>query len=116
MPNPTLYASGTQTCVINTEHFLSSPNVAATFEIKVDTANLDDGDSLTIRIYKMVLTGGTARVQYKQTYLGIQDEDDLIKVSPPIGNDLAETNALRFSIKQTSGTGRDIPWAVLKYT
>jgi hypothetical protein len=115
MANPTLFASGTQSCTVTTEHFLSSPNAAGTFEIKIDTINMAEGDTLEVRCYKMVLTGGTTRVCYKESYTGAQLADDLIKVSPPMGNDLAEANAIRFSIKQTTGTSRAVPWAVLQY-
>jgi hypothetical protein len=111
----TAYASGTQTCAIGTEHFLSSPNVAGTFTLHLDTNAMQAADVLEVRIYQMVLTGGTARVAYYATFIGVQPTDDKIKISVPISSDLAESNALRFSIKQTFGTGRSIPWKVLTY-
>lgn len=111
----TAYASGTQTCTIGTEHFLSSPNVAGTFTLHLDTNAMQASDVLEVRIYQMILTGGTQRVAYYAVVQGAQLADDLIKISVPISNDLAESNALRFSIKQTFGTGRAIPWKVLTY-
>ena len=111
----TAYASGTQTAVIGTEHFLSSPNVAGTFTLHVDTVNLAAGDLLELRVYQIVLTGGTARVAYFAAFADAQATDDLIKISVPVSNELTDTNALRFSLKQTSGTGRDFAWKVLKY-
>lgn len=111
----TAYASGTQTCTIGTEHFLSSPNVAGTYTLHLDTNAMAAGDVLEVRIYQMVLTGGTQRVAYFVSYFGAQLTDDKIKISVPISNELTDTNALWFSIKQTYGTGRAIPWKVLTY-
>lgn len=111
----TAFASGTQTATVTTEHFLSSPNEAGTFTLHVDTNAMVAGDSLELRIYQMVLTGGTQRVAYYQRYDGPQPADDKIKISVPISNELTDTNSLRFSLKQTVGTSRDFPWKVLKY-
>jgi hypothetical protein len=49
-------------------------------------------------------------------FSGAQDADDLIAVSMPISNDITDANALRFSLKQTFGTGRAFPWKVLKHS
>ncbi len=111
----TAYASGTQSATVTTEHFLSSPNVAGTFTLHVDTVNMVAGDVLELRVYQMVLTGGTQRVAYYARYEGAQPTDDLIKISVPISNELTDTNSLRFSLKQTYGTSRNFPWKVLKY-
>lgn len=111
----TAHATGTQTATLTTEHFLSSPNVAGTFTLHVDTVNMAAGDVVEFRIYQMVLTGGTARVAYLARYADAQPTDDMIKISVPISNELTDTNALRFSLKQTVGTGRDYLWKVLKY-
>lgn len=111
----TAYASGTQSATVTTEHFLTSPNVAGTFTLHVDTINMAAGDVVELRIYQMVLTAGTQRVAYYQMFEGVQPADDLIKISVPISNELTDTNALRFSLKQTLGTTRNFPWKVLKY-
>jgi hypothetical protein len=111
----TAHASGTQTATVGTEHFLTSPNVAGTFTLHVDAAAMAAGDVLEIRVWQMVLTGGTQRVVYYQRYDGAQATDDLIKISIPVSNELTDANALRFSLKQTAGTGRAFPWKVLKY-
>ena len=111
----TAYATGTQVAVIDTEHFLSSPDVAGTFTLHVDADEMVAGDLLELRIYQMVLTGGTARVVYYEAFYDAQPADDKIKISVPVSNELAEANALRFSLKQVAGTGRSYPWKVLKY-
>jgi hypothetical protein len=111
----TAYASGTQSATVTTEHFLSSPNIAGTFTLHVDTVNMVSGDVVELRAYQMVLTGGTQRVAYYTRIEGLQPTDDIIKISVPISNELTDTNSLRFSLKQTEGTSRNFPWKVLKY-
>lgn len=111
----TAHASGTQTATIGTEHFLTSPNVAGVFELVLDLNAMATGDVLEVRGYQMTLTAGTARVALAQTFFDAQPADGKIAVSEPLSNELTDTNALRFSIKQTRGTGRSIPWKVLKH-
>lgn len=111
----TAHAVGSQTATLTTEHFLASPDEVGTFTLHVDTINMAAGDVVELRVYQMVLTAGTQRVAYYQMYEGVQPADDLIKISVPISNELTDTNALRFSLKQTVGTGRVYPWKVLKY-
>lgn len=112
----TNYASGTQTAVVETEHILSAVNVVGTFTFHVDTVNMVDRDILELRIYQIILTGGTSRVAYITTFYGTQIDDDKIKISVPVSNELTDDNALKFTLKQTFGAaGRDFPWKVLKY-
>lgn len=111
----TAHASGTRAATVGTEHFESSPNIAGTFTFHVDLVNMVAGDTVELRVYQMILTGGTQRVAYFKSYTGAQPTDDLIAISVPISNELTDTNALRFSIKQTAGTSRNFPWKVLKY-
>lgn len=108
---------GTQTASIGTEHFLASVNVAGVFTFHVDLVNMVAGDYLELRVYQMVLTGGTQRVAYIETFQGgeVATREDKIVISVPISNELTDTNSLRFSIKQTLGTGRNFPWKVLKH-
>lgn len=113
----TAYAFATQTASGGgVEDFLTSPNVAGTFTLHVDTVNMVAGDVVELRAYQMVLTGGTTRVAYYARFEGAQPTSDLIKISVPISNELTDTNALRFSLTQ-SGAGSDkaFPWKVLMY-
>jgi hypothetical protein len=112
----TAFASGTQSATVTTEHFLTSPNEAGTYTLHVDLVNMAAGDYVELRIYQMVLTGGTQRVAYLEAFQGVQPADGLIAISVPISNELTDTNALRFSLKQTLGTSRNFPWKVLKHS
>jgi len=111
----TAAGTGTQTATIGAEHTLLDVAAAGTYTFHVDTINLAAGDVLELRIYQILLTGGTRRVAYFQSYVDAQVADDLIKISVPISNELTDAGALRFTLKQTQGTGRAYPWKVLKY-
>lgn len=116
MANPTLYASGTQTATVTTEHVLTDVNVPGTFIIDINTVNMAAGDVVEFRVYEVTLTGGTKRVAYFMAYYGVQPTDDIQKISLPIGNDLTDATALEFTLKQTFGTSRNFDWKVLRYT
>lgn len=110
----TAAASGTQTATVTTEHQLADTAAAGVYQFVVDAAAMLAGDVLELRVYQMVLTSGTSRVLFFQAFYGAQLADDYIKVSIPVANELTDGTALRFSLKQTFGTGRDYPWKVLK--
>lgn len=111
----TLFASGTQTAVITTEHTLDDANAAGVYELFVDTANMVDGDVLELRVKAKVLTGGTLRGGLIGVFYGAQETDDVWKKSEAVSNDLAEADGLVFTLKQTFGTGRNFPWKILKH-
>lgn len=112
----TAAGSGTKTVsVIGTAETLLDVSSAGTFTLHVDTVNMASGDILELRIYQMVLTGGTRRVAYYGRWDGVQPTDDMIKVSVPISNELTDSGALRFEINQLKGTAHAFPWKVLQY-
>lgn len=111
----TAAGSGTQTATVGTEHTLLDVAVAGTFQMEIDSVNMAAGDVLELRIYNIVLTAGTRRVCYFQTYSGAQATDDIGKISVPVSNELTDAGSLRFTLKQTFGTGRAFPWKVLKF-
>lgn len=111
----TAQSSGTQTATISTEHTLLDVAVAGTFTLHVDTNIMAAGDLLELRVYQIILTGGTRHVAYFAQFFGDQATDDEVKISVPISNELTDAGSLRFTLKQTAGTGRAFPWKVLKY-
>lgn len=111
----TVQASGTTTPTVGTEDQLADTGTVGVFTFHIDTTNMAAGDVLEVRVYQMIITGGTSRVAYIANYADAQPADDMIKVSVPIGNELTDSTALRFSLKQTFGTARAFPWKVLKY-
>jgi hypothetical protein len=90
--------------------------VAGTFTLHVDTVNMVAADTLELRVYQIVLTGGTRRVVYVDSWSGVQPTTDVIKVSVPISNELTDSGSLRFTLIQSgAGTDKAFPWKVLKY-
>ena len=111
----TSVASGSQVCTVTTEHFLANINTTGTYVLELDLQPAADLDIFEVRCYKIVVTGGTSRVYFIDTWRDSQPADDYIKVSIPVNNVLTDTNSVRFSIKQTAGTSRTIPYNVLKF-
>lgn len=106
----------TQTAVVGTEHTLLDVAIAGIFTFHVDLINLAAGDYVELRIYQILLTGGTRRVVAYQAFADAMSPDNVIAVSIPITNELTDAGALRFTLKQVAGTARNFPWKVLKYT
>ena len=113
MANPTLFSSGTQTATISTEHVLATISTQGTFVCNIDTFNMAAGDVVELRAYHMVTS--TSRVAYIMPYYGAQPTDDTVKEGLPIGNTLSTAAAVKYTLKQTFGTGRDFYFEVLQY-
>lgn len=113
----TAQGSGTKTvAAVGTAETLLDVAVAGTFTLHVDTDAMAADTVLELRIYQMVLTGGTRRVAYFDGWMGVQPADEKIKISVPISNELTDAGALRFEINQTKGSvAKAFPWKVLKY-
>ena len=111
----TAAGTGTQSATVTTEHTLLDVAAAGTYTLHVDCVNMVAGDGLELRVYQIVLTGGTRRVAYMSAFQGVQPTDDMIKISVPISNELTDSGSLRFTLKQTTGTSRNFDWKVLKY-
>ena len=122
----TAYASGTLTAVVSTETTFGNSGTpyltgtsdvatAGTFTLHVDLINMAAGDVVELRIYQMVLTAGTRRGAYQQSFAGAQLTDNMVQISVPISNELTDTASLRFTLKQTAGTARTFAWKVLSY-
>ncbi len=111
---PTAQSSGTKTAD-GTEQTLLDVAVAGLFGLRVDLSVMQAGDVLELRVYQIVLTGGTRRVAYFRSWSDVQPTNDAVAVTFPIGNQLTDSGSLRFTLKQTVGTGRAYPWKVLSY-
>jgi len=100
-------SSGTITATINTEHSLAAPSTNKTRVLRVDLGALVAGDVVELRIKTTVLAAGTVREQHCLTYCHALGQP--IVESVPISSNQGAT----FTLKQTAGTGRAFPWAVL---
>lgn len=103
--------SGSQTCTISTEHTLTTTVTAAgTYVAKFDLANLVSGDVLEVRIKCMCRSTDTQRLAYVASFANAQATPIALSIPVPIATD----EDLDCSIKQVAGTGRAIPWNLLK--
>jgi len=108
---PSQHASGSQAASINTEHFLGTDPDTTTgaFQFCVELSALARGDTLEVRVYEKINdTGDTARQCKKWVFSN--EQDDLLFVSEAF----MLVIGFRFSIKQTTGTGRTFQWSIRK--
>lgn len=108
----TLAGSGTQAATVTTEHTLLDIALPGVYQFSVDKINMADLDGVELRIYMIILTGGTRRVVMFDAFYDAQPSDDMIALFDPVMNDLSDAGSLRFTLKQTIGTSRNFPWKV----
>jgi hypothetical protein len=102
-------SNGSQTCTIGTEHTLAAPSTEGNRQLKLDLINLASQDILEVRVYEKV-DGTNLRVASVYAFQGAQPTDGMIANSI-----ISSTHdGCEFRIRQTHGTGRVIPWRVLK--
>ena len=104
----TIEASGTQTATLTTEHTLATETDAKVYVLLVDTKNLVNGETLTLRAKLKVLTGSTSALVYEANYIHIQQE--IVKTSIPVTSPGFE---IIFTLEQNGGTGRAFEWSVV---
>lgn len=108
-------SGGTSALTVGAEATLLSVTTAGTFTFHVDLNAMAAGDTIECRIYQKILAAGSARVAYYAIFANACPLDNIIQISVPISSELTGTTGLQFTIKQTTGTGRIIPWKVLSY-
>jgi hypothetical protein len=100
--------SGSQTAVIGTEHTLATITAAGIYQLMTDIANLAAGEIVELRAYGKARSGDTERLMWGPVSYGPIVPSQLLPPSPAI----VTAVSLRFTLKQTAGTGRAFPWAV----
>lgn len=111
MASWTLVDSGSQTATISTEHTLSASSpftTNGTYVLKVSLGAMANADKLQLRVYTKVRSADGEEVYIKASYRDAQFK--LASISIPIPSDVH----VKFTLKQTAGTGRAFPWAILR--
>jgi hypothetical protein len=99
----------TAALTINTETFLGSDITSpGTYQLYLNVSNLALGDTLEIKAYTEVLSGDTPAVVMFRT---LQNPTIEPIVFTPF---FAIVNELKFSLKQTAGTGRTFKWNIIQ--
>jgi len=102
-------ANGSQIATINTEHSLTQQNAAVgVYVLVVDTANMQAGDDLSLRIKTICKSGGASMTAYTLNYTGVQAEPNKYSLPVPVDVEIICT------LQQTAGTGRVYPWSLLR--
>lgn len=111
-------AHGTQTATIGTEHTLDTETGSGVYVVVVNTKNMVNGDELELRAYTKVLTGDSQHwLIFEGSYkhqtgdgadAGSSAGGEVLKVSPPVSTPFS----VKFTLKQTAGTGRSFDWRV----
>jgi hypothetical protein len=109
----TAFAAGTQTAVIGSEHTLASVNQAGVYQAWVDLSAMAAGDRVELRVSRMVKSGGTSREVHVAAFAGVQIEEPVVRTDG-FANPNTDTDALKFTLKQTHGTGRTFDYSVDK--
>lgn len=101
-------ASGTQSGQpIGTEVTLADMPGDFTYVCVADLSAMQSTDTVVLTLYDVVLSGGARTVAYEETFVGVQSPDPE-KVSIP----LPSAHGARFTLTQTAGVARAIPWEV----
>lgn len=101
--------SGSQTCTVTTEHDLATITSANVYVLALDLNASVGGttpDIFEVREYGKARSSDTERLIKCYTVVGAQVEilfQTIPRVSP---------HHIRYTIKQTQGTSRAVPWAV----
>jgi hypothetical protein len=101
--------SGTQTCTLDTIHTLETTTTAG---IYVAQWNLELNVKLDITrcfLTCKVLTGDTEATVFEGVFANDLSASPIIQ-SPPV----VSMFSLSMKIEQTDGTGRDVPWALIR--
>jgi hypothetical protein len=101
-------STGSQTATINTEHTLATVTVSGNYVFSVSMENLVDGDTVELRIYTKVISGGTEKLAYFAAYTNGQATPNKYSVPVP------SPNSVKITLKQTNGTGRVFPWDLMQ--
>lgn len=102
-------SSGTQTATLATEHTLATITVVGFYQLLVDLGARAAGETVTIREYATVLSGGAERL-VRSYVIGPGPGIDPIFQLPArtVG-----AGGIRYTLEQGGGTGRSYPWAVV---
>ncbi len=103
----TIAGEGT-TLADGSEQTLLSTTTLGTFQANVGLANMQAGDTVVVRIKTKVLSTGTLRTVYEETFSDAQAAPNLIQIGVPVpsGYEFALT------LEQTGGTNRNYDWRV----
>ncbi len=110
MAAPSENTGGTQTATVTTEHTLATITTAGRYQLTVNLTNMANAatpDLVEIRQKIKVRSGGSEVEEKVWSFIGAQSEK--VFRPPPIPSPFS----VKYTLKQTQGTGRDFEWSVI---
>lgn len=101
---------GTQACTLTTEHTLATITVAGTYQLVVDLDELQNDETLELRIYTKVRSASSSKLAFYAVYKHDQGGHATV-YSPPIPAPFE----FKATIEQNGGTGRSFIWSIYEY-
>ena len=101
--------SGTASLTIDTPVDLESTTTAGIYVACYNLTNLALGDIIRLYVTTKVLTGDTEEIVFEGVYAHSMGNSPIIQ-SPPV----VSMFSLSMMIEQTDGTGRDVPWSLVR--
>lgn len=111
MAAPSENTGGTQTATVTTEHTLATITTAGRYQLTVNVTNLANGatpDIVEIR-QKIKVRSGGSEVEEKLWTIGPGAQSEKVFRTVPIPSPFS----VKYTLKQTQGTGRDFEWSVI---
>jgi len=100
-------ATGTQAATIGVEHTLDTETTAKTYVIAIDLSNMVAGDTVELRSYNKVVAAGASIQSYVESRTGVQTDPAFYNIPIPTAHEV------KFTLKQTLGTGVSFDWSVM---
>lgn len=101
-------ASAPTALTLNTPSTLTTETTPGVYQLVIDAANLSGGDILVVRSRIIIVSGGSTLLLEEEVLAGVLGPKAWM--TEPIGI----TQSVSYELEQTAGTGRVIPWAVLR--
>lgn len=94
---------------LDTPTDLESTTVAGIYVAQYNLTNLALGDIIRCYLTVKVLTGDTEEIVFEGVYANSMGSSPIVQ-SPPV----VSMFSLSMMAEQTDGTGRDVPWALVR--
>lgn len=102
-------SSGTEALSLDTPVDLASTTTAGIYVCQYNLTALANGDIIRCYATAKVLTGDTEEIVFEGIYANSLGNSPIVQ-SPPI----VSMFSLSMMVEQTDGTGRSIPWALIR--
>ena len=102
-------SSGTQSLTLDTPVDLASSTTPGIYCCQYNLTNLANGDVIRCYATAKVLTGDTEEIVFEGIYANSLGSAPIVQ-SPPI----VSMFSLSMMVEQTDGTGRSVPWALVR--